>query len=866
MLRPAGGTGVQTHTQEFMAYLERNEVPATLVTPHSWGGPLRIPAFGPQLLLNPISGAASLQWHRYWHGAFLRQALRRILRDAGEVVIYAQCPVSAKAALEARHHPSQRVVMAVHFAVSQAEEWARAGRISTGGRTFRAIRELEESTLLRLDGIVFVSESSSRDLSWLGGLQNVRSTVVPNFIEASEPTVEPGSLGDLVSIGGLEGRKNQTYLLDVLAGANRLGARYTLDLIGEGSDEPELRKKAERLGLDGQVRLKGFCPDAKSLLPGYRGYVHAAWVEVLPLVIIEAMAAGIPVVAGDVGGISELIDPGTQGCFWPLDDPDRSAQILVHVMNDEPKRHAMGLAAKRRFESQFSSAVAGPRLLQFLLGVQRDGEEAQPLQVQEAADTFTNTAESSTALRAQPTSNLPATPSKTRTLTTRVGLTAIDQAVSSISNFAVGVAVARVAGVSGLGAFSLVYAMSLIAISSHRALVTDPMAIEGDLRDPEAKEHVRVGLAAEISLGVVSMITFLVVGLVLLAVGQDSFGYDFLALAPWLPFLIIQDYWRWIAFMASEPGKALANDVIFDVVQFLCFGLLIGFGMHSSALAISAWGLGAAAGAVYGLWQFSVKCTFRGGMVRLRLRWGVSKWLVGTNAAGWGVSQSYVPLVAIFLGPVGLGGLKAASSLVTGPALVLIQAGGSVGLPESSRGLKENGWPGLRRVQRSVTAAGVATMGFVVLVIVLFGQKLLEVIYGSQFGQFYTVAIVLAVAYFIGTIALGAIISLKTVKHTHSLFRINVLALPVSVIATVILVPSFGILGAAYATLVTCTFTAGGQCWEHFRYSRKAAESMSSFPTTDGSPMSEGQFAEETSPESPLPDPRLGPTIGTVGP
>ena len=57
------------------------------------------------------------------------------------------------------------------------------------------------------------------------------------------------------------------------------------------------------------------------------------------------------------------------------------------------------------------------------------------------------------------------------------------------------------------------------------------------LRDPEAKEHVRVGLAAEISLGVVSMITFLVVGLVLLAVGQDSFGYDFLALAPWLPFL-----------------------------------------------------------------------------------------------------------------------------------------------------------------------------------------------------------------------------------------------------------------------------------------------------------------------------------------
>ena len=89
-----------------------------------------------------------------------------------------------------------------------------------------------------------------------------------------------------------------------------------------------------------------------------------------------------------------------------------------------------------------------------------------------------------------------------------------------------------------------------------------------------------------------------------------------------------------------------------------------------------------------------------------------------------------------------------------------------------------------------------------------FWPGLLEVIYGQQFGQYYSVAVVLAVACFMGTLALGAIVSLKAVKHTHSLFRINALSLPISVVATVVLVSMFGIIGAAFATLLTTSFVA----------------------------------------------------------
>ena len=58
-----------------------------------------------------------------------------------------------------------------------------------------------------------------------------------------------------------------------------------------------------------------------------------------------------------------------------------------------------------------------------------------------------------------------------------------------------------------------------------------------------------------ISCWVSAFAAFLAVGVLLLAVGQDTFGYDFLAIAPWLPFLIIQDYWRWVGFMAARPGR-----------------------------------------------------------------------------------------------------------------------------------------------------------------------------------------------------------------------------------------------------------------------------------------------------------------------
>ncbi|MGH9109986.1 MAG: hypothetical protein ACRDY3_11080 [Acidimicrobiales bacterium] len=413
-----------------------------------------------------------------------------------------------------------------------------------------------------------------------------------------------------------------------------------------------------------------------------------------------------------------------------------------------------------------------------------------------------------------------------RALGGRFALTAADQCVSSFSNFAVGVAIARVAGIDALGAYSLAYVVWLLLADFHRSLVTDPMAIENDLTGTRMRRAVQVGLAAEIVLGLAMAGVAAGAGGLLLLCGQHAYGTAFVGLSPWLPFLLVQDYWRWVAFMRARPGHALANDLVFDVVQGLAFGVLFVVGTHSSALAIGAWGVGALAGALFGLRQHHVRPALSGGVARMRERWPMSRWLLGGSVTTWGASQAYIVITAALLGPAGIGGLRAALSLVSGPSLVLLQAGGSVGLPESSKALERRGWPGLRRVERAITAASVVSVAAVGVVVLLWGGQLLALLYGPQFRQFGSTADLLALSVLLSTLSVGAVLSLKAVKLTDMVFRKSVASLVVSVIAVVVMVPMFGVQGAAGAAIARCAVVSAATLALHWRFSRHAAEGL----------------------------------------
>ena len=409
-----------------------------------------------------------------------------------------------------------------------------------------------------------------------------------------------------------------------------------------------------------------------------------------------------------------------------------------------------------------------------------------------------------------------------RRASARAALTTLDQAFSSASNFLVGVAVARIAGPAGLGGFSLAYSCWLVVASLHRSLVTDPMAIENDAVHPDAFARLRRGLASELTIAIAGAAVLLLSGIGLLLADQHAFGLGLVAVAPWLPFLVVQDFWRWMGYMQRKPGKSLANDTVFNVAFGVSFAAVYLAGSRSLVLVIGSWGFGAFAAFLFGLWQFSVHPTLRGGISGLRARWHMSKWLAGNSLTGWGASQASTLLASFVLGPAGLGGLRAAQTLVQGPTFVLIQAGGSIGLPEASRAFEERGLTGLRKVAFIVTAAGLASVALVGVVVVAFGSTLLRLVYGPVFAKYWPAADFTVLATMISMVGLGPILILKASRNTRLLFRVQVIGGAVSVPSVIILALLYGVSGAAAAAILAAIAGLAGLLY-YQRVARKNA-------------------------------------------
>ncbi len=376
MLRKEGRTGVHTHARQLRAYLAEQGSSAPIVTPFSWFRVAAVPVFALRWLVHPFSTSASVAWYRRWHAAFLTRALRRRL-GTSECVVYAQDPLAARSALRARRGPHQRVVLAVHFRTSQADEWVDKKQISRDGDVFRSIRALEREVIPQVDGAVYVSHWA-RDalLTWLPQAASVPYAIVNNFVAPYNAPIGGETLADLVSVGHLEPVKNHRYLLRVLAEAKESGRTVTLDIFGDGPLKRDLVRRTRALGLEHQVRFRGFRTDIRDFLPRYKVYAHTSYSESSSLAIIEAMAAGLPILTGAIGPLAELCDDGVEARFWPLDDPAKAAAILLELLDDEPARRAASEAAKQRFRRDFDTEIIAPRLLSFLFDSQPARQEA----------------------------------------------------------------------------------------------------------------------------------------------------------------------------------------------------------------------------------------------------------------------------------------------------------------------------------------------------------------------------------------------------------------------------------------------------------------------------------------------------------
>lgn len=167
----------------------------------------------------------------------------------------------------------------------------------------------------------------------------------------------------LISVARFESPKDHSTLLQALA---RLGRDdWKLELIGSGPLQSAARDLAAALGLTRQIKFSGYLEDPSASLSDAHIFVLATRSEDLPRSIIEAMRAGLPVVASDVGGISELVTTEKTGILVPPRDGERLAEALTRLLRDGSLRQRLGDAGHLTFKGRFTfdRMLAETRLL-----------------------------------------------------------------------------------------------------------------------------------------------------------------------------------------------------------------------------------------------------------------------------------------------------------------------------------------------------------------------------------------------------------------------------------------------------------------------------------------------------------------------
>ncbi|MEZ6233632.1 MAG: glycosyltransferase [Phycisphaerales bacterium] len=212
--------------------------------------------------------------------------------------------------------------------------------------------------------------------SWLG--------VETSKYQPNGEGAEPGENGDgtlrLVTVARLNHAKGHRFAIEAVGELVRRGVRVTYTLVGDGPERAAIEGQIAALGMEGVVGLAGSLDE-----DAVRGALGAADVFVLPtsgrgegspVAVLEAMSAGLAIVATDVGGLREMVAP-EQGMIVPPADAGALGEALAALAVDSEGRAAMGRSSRARAEREFDvDRVAGRLLGRFFAGEFADAREA----------------------------------------------------------------------------------------------------------------------------------------------------------------------------------------------------------------------------------------------------------------------------------------------------------------------------------------------------------------------------------------------------------------------------------------------------------------------------------------------------------
>jgi phosphatidyl-myo-inositol alpha-mannosyltransferase len=236
---------------------------------------------------------------------------------------------------------------------------------------YSSSRDFLATYLDRLHATVAVSEAASAFVRRF--FPRLHPVVVPNGVDVERfrPHLPPlrhllDGCVNFLFVGRLEERKGLRDLLDGYELASRRIARPRLIVVGGGPERREVEQIVRGRGLRNVV-LAGRVPD--EVLPRYHASADvfcspATGGESFGIVLVEAMAAGLPVICTDIAGYRSVVEPGVDSLTVPPHDPRRLEEAMVELAGDAERRRRMGEAGMLKARERYSWSVVSARLLE----------------------------------------------------------------------------------------------------------------------------------------------------------------------------------------------------------------------------------------------------------------------------------------------------------------------------------------------------------------------------------------------------------------------------------------------------------------------------------------------------------------------
>jgi glycosyltransferase involved in cell wall biosynthesis len=281
----------------------------------------------------------------------------RMLRGFDLVHFNKTDPRTCLPAIPAARRAGARVVVTTEHIAKRPESHYPMGA--------RVVTTLVRRANRRVDRVIVVSESSrrayienyrcapSKVLAIRNGVDLARFGRLPDR-RASRLAlgIAPGDVVAVV-VGRLCRGKGQAAAIEAAASVRERVPGFRLLLVGDGPLASELKALAGERGAAGDVIFAGFRDDVHAVLSASDLLLLASEAESLPLSVLEAMAAALPVVSTDVGGLREAVEDGVTGRLVPPRDPAALADAIAEVLGRPDRGAAMGRAGRLKAETDF---------------------------------------------------------------------------------------------------------------------------------------------------------------------------------------------------------------------------------------------------------------------------------------------------------------------------------------------------------------------------------------------------------------------------------------------------------------------------------------------------------------------------------